>query len=223
MLFWESFGLCRLRLDKVPQPIETGQILARWCSSNDQYTSVLARRIVASILTSVRERDGRWVALAKDQFGLSDRFLWDNIAFGDNSVLLAILIHMARQATLTNPQSIEVLSSLSNFETYTIRFLDFSTNFVLCGIKSFWKRGTKGFTAILFSFSARFAMLSSPYIKAVMHLRLRSLLLPLLATPFLPTHRRIPCATSPLITPIRPLAPHLTYQFSYCLSSHLTF
>ncbi|KAH9955733.1 hypothetical protein BJV74DRAFT_465897 [Russula compacta] len=82
----------------LPQPIETAQALARWCTSNDPFITNHTRRIVARILMDVRERDDHWIVLAKDQFGLPEHVLRDNITHGDNSVLLSILIHVTRQA-----------------------------------------------------------------------------------------------------------------------------
>ncbi|KAH9978277.1 hypothetical protein BJV74DRAFT_141881 [Russula compacta] len=66
------------------------------------------------------ERDDRWIALAKDQFGLPEHVLRDNIAHGDNSVLLSILIHVTRQALRSphDPNSWlwNVLSTISRFD-----------------------------------------------------------------------------------------------------------
>jgi hypothetical protein len=67
-------------------------------------------------LLFVRERDDRWIGLAKDQFGMPEDVLRDNIAHGDNSVLLAILIHRTRQVIRTDPSDWRILSSLSKFD-----------------------------------------------------------------------------------------------------------
>ncbi|KAH9983524.1 hypothetical protein BJV74DRAFT_849815, partial [Russula compacta] len=72
----------------LPQSIETGHALSHWCTSKDS---------LAKILMAVSQHDDRWIALAKDQFGLPEDALQDNIAHGDNSVLLSILIHLTRQ------------------------------------------------------------------------------------------------------------------------------
>jgi hypothetical protein len=53
---------------------------------------------VARILLSVQERDDNWVRLASRVFGLSGQDLRENLALGDDSVLLAILIHVTRQS-----------------------------------------------------------------------------------------------------------------------------
>jgi hypothetical protein len=45
----------------------------------------------------VQKRNDSWVTLAARVFGLPERDLRDNIALGDDSVLLAILLHVTRQ------------------------------------------------------------------------------------------------------------------------------
>jgi Family of unknown function (DUF6535) len=101
--------LSRLRFDGVPQTIQTAELLAGWCTGTEDYVSKARRGIVASILPHVQQRDVGWIALARDQFGVEEDVLRDNIALGDNSVLLAIVLHLIR-----NRQA-EGLSSLSQF------------------------------------------------------------------------------------------------------------
>ena len=43
-------------------------------------------------LVNVRERNDGWVTLAARLFGPLERDLWDSIALGDDSVLLAIMM-----------------------------------------------------------------------------------------------------------------------------------
>ncbi|KAH9987493.1 hypothetical protein BJV77DRAFT_1070467 [Russula vinacea] len=71
--------------------------LARWCTSNNQDIAQYAQLIVASVLTAVRERDDRWVALAAS-VGLSERDVREYVTRGDDSVSLAILIQISRKA-----------------------------------------------------------------------------------------------------------------------------
>jgi hypothetical protein len=54
---------------------------------------------VADTLIQVpsRKRDDRWIAFVEDHFGLSENVLRRNIKHGDDTVLLAILIHVTRQ------------------------------------------------------------------------------------------------------------------------------
>jgi len=101
---------------QLPQTIETAHTLARWCTADIQGIGMLARCGVASILQAIRERDHRWIALARDQFGLPERVLRDNIARGDDSVLLAIFLHRTRQLIRTDPWNWEILPSLSKFD-----------------------------------------------------------------------------------------------------------
>jgi hypothetical protein len=89
--------------DGVPQSIEMGHTLARWCTSDDRYTALCARSIIGGILGSARERNDSWIALAQAarvSFGLAEHDqhdLRDDIADGGDSVLLAILIQLIRQ------------------------------------------------------------------------------------------------------------------------------
>jgi len=105
-----------LPLDQVPLSNRTAEILTRWCTSNERHFSSDFQQTVAKIFLFVRERDDRWIALAKDQFGMPENVLRDNIAHGDNSVLLAILIHKTRRAIRTASSGWQILKSLSKFD-----------------------------------------------------------------------------------------------------------
>ena len=83
---------------QVPQTVEMGHTLARWFANNDQDIPDVAQRLIRGILVHVRERNDNWVTLAAQVFGLSERYLRDNIALGDDSVLLAIFIHFTRRS-----------------------------------------------------------------------------------------------------------------------------
>lgn len=78
----------------IPQSIELGHSLRRWCQSGEEWIALTARSIVAGIIAA-RERDDRWIELVKVQFGLSSRVLRENIPYGD-SVLLVILLQATR-------------------------------------------------------------------------------------------------------------------------------
>ena len=101
----------------LPQSIETGHALARWCDSKISTTALHMRCIVARIIIAVSERDDRWIALAKDQFGLPEDVLRDNIAHGDNGVLLSILIHLTRQAIHSRCDP-ELLTAVARFDIH---------------------------------------------------------------------------------------------------------
>jgi hypothetical protein len=111
-------SLFHLRFDQLPLSYRTAEILTRWCTSNERHFSSDFRQTVANIFLFVRERDDRWFGLAKDQFGMPEDVLRDNIAHGDNSVLLAILIHVARQVIRTGSWYWWVLGSLSKFDIH---------------------------------------------------------------------------------------------------------
>ena len=111
-------SLFHLGLDQVPISYRTAEILARWCTNNERRFSSDFRQTVANTFLFVRERDDRWIGLAKDQFGMPEDVLRENIAHGDNSVLLAILIHVARQVIRTGSWNWSVLWSLSKFDIH---------------------------------------------------------------------------------------------------------
>ena len=114
--------LSHLPFDQVPQSIQTAEILARSFSrSDDHHISRHAREPIANILLCLRERNSRWIALARDQFGIPECVLLDNLAHGDDSVLLAILIHVTQQVVRTDPSDWRILSSLSKFDVLHTR------------------------------------------------------------------------------------------------------
>ena len=96
------------------QSVEIGCALRRWGHSRDYDPNV--QRIVACIISRVRERNDRWTALVKEEFHVPDGVLRDSLAHGDESVLLSILIHVLRQANCADSRSWEILSSLSKFD-----------------------------------------------------------------------------------------------------------
>jgi Family of unknown function (DUF6535) len=74
------------------QSVDIGRSLR---SSGDRGPNLCSQGIIAGVIASVTERDDRWMALAKDQLGVSEEVLQDYLAHGD-SVLLANLIHITR-------------------------------------------------------------------------------------------------------------------------------
>ena len=110
------FRFLRTRVNQLPQSIQIAHILEPMCTCRDPDVCLDARQKVARILLSVRERDDRWIVLAKNQFGLPEHVLRNHIAHGDNSVLLLILIHVARQVLDNDASNLELLSSISGFD-----------------------------------------------------------------------------------------------------------
>jgi hypothetical protein len=81
------------RWDGVLQSVEIGNYLKIRGNNRDRETDLYTQSIVAGVIANVRERDGHWLALAKDQLQISGDVLQDYVARGD-SVLLANLIHI---------------------------------------------------------------------------------------------------------------------------------
>jgi hypothetical protein len=94
------------------QSVAIGHTLRLWDHRQDHDLNV--RRIIACIIARVRERDGRWTMLVKEEFGVPDHLLRDRVAHGD-SVLLSILIHISRQVNRAGSWTSGILSSLSKF------------------------------------------------------------------------------------------------------------
>jgi hypothetical protein len=98
---------------EVLQSVEIGHALRLWGHRWDHDLNV--RRIIARIVARAHRRDDRWTMLVKEAFGVPDGVLQDSLAHGD-SVLLAILIHISRQANRAGSLTSGILSSLSNFD-----------------------------------------------------------------------------------------------------------
>jgi hypothetical protein len=103
---------------QVPQTVEMGHILARWCVGKDQRTTRYAQRIVTRVLATAPERDDRWVKLATRIFGLPEQGLRDYIAHGGDNVLLSILIQIGCRFIRSDSA---VLDRLSGFEKHQER------------------------------------------------------------------------------------------------------
>ncbi len=115
------YNLLSSHRHKLPQTLEMGHTLARWCTSKDKPAPEYAQTIVAKILHGVRERKDSWVTLAASVFGLPERDLWDNIvwdnkAHGSDGVLLAIVIQVTRQYFHSGRVAWDVLDSLSKLD-----------------------------------------------------------------------------------------------------------
>jgi len=113
--FLPSFS--SLRFDQMAPSIYAAQILAPWhTATGSDITSRLAQHTLAKMLPYVQERDNDWVALATGVYDLPEKTLQDHIDCGDNSVLLAIFIHEARQVIHAEPHKLEMLTSISKFD-----------------------------------------------------------------------------------------------------------
>ena len=97
------------------QSAEMAHSLRRWSKNTDDDITHYVRRIVTQVIAGVRERDDRWISLAKAEFGVPDRMLRDNIRHGD-SALLSLLIHMTREAFHSGSWTPFVLNTLTQFD-----------------------------------------------------------------------------------------------------------
>ena len=97
------------------QSVEMAHSLRRWSKSTNDEITHHVRRIVIQVIAGARERDERWISLAKAEFGVPDQVLRDNIRRGD-SAPFSLLIHMSRQAFRTSSWTPFVLTTLTQFD-----------------------------------------------------------------------------------------------------------
>ncbi|KAH9971352.1 hypothetical protein BGW80DRAFT_1513149 [Lactifluus volemus] len=82
-------------IDGVLQSVPIGQLLRSRCHSSKGISALYAQTLVAGIIASVPERNGRWKLLVMDQLQISKDVLEEYLAQGD-SVLLANWIQFFR-------------------------------------------------------------------------------------------------------------------------------
>ena len=102
--------------DEMPQTLENGHTLACWCASGNRTIAQYAQATITRILVSLRERNDSWVTLAARIFELPEQDLRDNIALGDDSVLLAIFIHAIHQSLRSDYPNYSALEALSKLD-----------------------------------------------------------------------------------------------------------
>ena len=103
--------------DEALKSVEIGHSLVRWGHRSEDLIGVNVRRIVACIITHAQDRDDRWAELVKEAFDISDGAIRDYVAHGD-SMLLAILNHVTREALRIGRSEQGVLESLSQFDIH---------------------------------------------------------------------------------------------------------
>ena len=103
------------RWGEVLRSVEMGHSLRGWGNNNDEQFTPFVRRIITQIIIGIRERDGRWISLVVDEFGVPNHMLRDNIRHGE-SALLSLLIHVIREAIRSRSWTPFTLSSLSQFD-----------------------------------------------------------------------------------------------------------
>jgi hypothetical protein len=103
--------------DQVPQiaEMELDQLLT-YCTSDHELTAHYAQCIVAKILASLPERDGRWIQFATGAFGLSGHDLRDYVDHDHDSVSLAISIHLIRQSIRSRFYDWDALRAFSKLD-----------------------------------------------------------------------------------------------------------
>ena len=101
--------------DEALKSVEIGHLLVRWGHSSDDLIEPKVRRILARIIAHPQDRDDRWARLVEEAFGIPSGVIRDYLAHGD-SALLAILIHVTREALLADHLECHVLESLSRFD-----------------------------------------------------------------------------------------------------------
>ena len=108
------FNGCR---NEALKSVDIGHSLSCWGHSNDVPISAGLRKIIACIIVCAQDRDDRWRMLVKEIFGVPDSVFRDHVAH-DDSVLLAILIHVTREDLRAGRWEPGVLESLSQFDVH---------------------------------------------------------------------------------------------------------
>jgi hypothetical protein len=103
--------------DEAMKSVEIGHSLINWNHGGDSLINTNVRRIVSCIIASVQNRNDRWTMLVKEVFKVPDGVFRDYLAHGD-SVLLAILTHVTREALLIGRSEQLVLEKLSQFDIH---------------------------------------------------------------------------------------------------------
>ena len=106
----------RPHLDQAPVSIERLQAMARWFAHTSRDVSYTARNRAAKNLARIQERDGRWIALASDVYGLPKLNVQHNVALGGDNVLLATLIDVSRRAI--HSQEFRLVGALTQFDIH---------------------------------------------------------------------------------------------------------
>jgi len=96
---------------QVPQSIDAGNTLARWCFDDNQDIAEITRCMVAQILATVRKHDHRWIALAVRAFHLPGQII-QNSSYDEDNVLLSILIYYVRGVIGPTPRTLPIPWSL---------------------------------------------------------------------------------------------------------------
>ncbi len=109
-------GMIQVTWDGGLDCVKTWDYLRSWDkTSNGRFTHYI-RGVITVIVASVQDRNKHWVTLARDHLGVPDHLFQGYLKHG-NSVLLANLIHFTRHANRAESFALDVVQSLSRFDT----------------------------------------------------------------------------------------------------------
>jgi hypothetical protein len=97
--------------------VELGHFLRSWNKTSNGRFGLYVESIIGLMVSFVRERNDRWIALAVDHLGISERLLRHYLAHGD-SLLLANYIHYTRLLIHSEWVPIRTLTFLSEFDIH---------------------------------------------------------------------------------------------------------
>jgi hypothetical protein len=103
------------RRDEALKSVEMGYCLNRWDHSSDDSIVLNVRRIIACVIVRAQDRNEKWIMLVKEVLGVPDEVFRAHLPHGD-SVLLAALIRITREALRTRHPELGVLESLSQLD-----------------------------------------------------------------------------------------------------------
>jgi len=97
--------------------VELGHFLASWNNSTNGQFAQYIQGIIGLIISTVRERNDRWIALAMDHWGIPEHAVRDYLSHG-NSALFANWIHFTRQLSLLPWVPIKIVQILYDFDIH---------------------------------------------------------------------------------------------------------
>ncbi|KAI0303029.1 hypothetical protein BC826DRAFT_325373 [Russula brevipes] len=97
--------------------VELGHFLRSWNKTSNGRFDLYVESIIGLMVSFVRERNDRWIALAVDHLGISEPLLRHYLAHGD-SLLLASYIHYTRLLIRSDWVPIRTLTFLSEFDIH---------------------------------------------------------------------------------------------------------
>ncbi len=95
---WQEFDILYDILSSYSGPVaaEIVQSMEGWANNGDGDSNLLVQAAVCSVVARMQDRDDSWFILASQELGVTESVLQD-YAVHDDSLSLAVLIHVARQ------------------------------------------------------------------------------------------------------------------------------